>query len=278
MTGVTEAFNLIDGFLPAVQAIQFHQPGELQGLYAGVGMPSLRIAEVAHDRDFRTYHAIKAANSLLSLVEPMALHARYVCLRAEALQEDEDALNDLGWLWLNGSRLPADPLLARRLFKLAAVQGSGEALYNLATQSYYGKGVPVDPALAIGYYELAYERGVTCAAGALGALYAQGDDGLVADHDLAYEWYLKGAQDGDLEAAFALGCLSLDQASIRFDVATGLYWLQWAATQGHCMAAEHLADFYRSPFNWPDLDRHLYYFWRDHAIRLGSNWAQEMKS
>lgn len=64
--------------------------------------------------------------------------------RTLILQGDSDALNDLGWLLLNGVRLKLEPLLARCIFKVAKVLGSAEALFNLAEQAFYGKGIPLD--------------------------------------------------------------------------------------------------------------------------------------
>ena len=195
--------------------------------------------------------------------------------------EDEDALNDLGWLWLNGRWLPADYSLARRAFRLAASLGSAEALFNLGAQSSYGKGSAIDLSLAIGFFELAYEQGIICAAEALGSLYETGGDDLAVDSQLAIEWYLRGAQyggvHGGMDCLFSVGRLALDNSSKTFDVSRGLYWLQYAAMKGHCMSAELLADFYRTGFEMPDPEQRLYVFWRDHAMRLGSGWAREMK-
>ena len=279
MTKSDNVFNLIDSLLPTIEAAMISMPGEIQLLYAGVGMPSLRALEVGHKHNLTDYQAIKAVNPLRNVCDIDAFHSLYISLRSAALVEDEDAINDLGWLWLNGRWLPADHCLARRLFRLAATLGSAEALFNLAAQSYYGKGTSIDVNLAIDYYELAYEQGITCAALELGLLYESGDDGLPADCELAAKWFLRGAGDGDgdLQACFNLGRLSLEQASASADEATGLYWLQFAAMQGHGVAAEHLADYYRTGLQMPDPERRLYEFWRDHAIRLGSSRTYEKK-
>lgn len=156
-------------------------------------MPALRIGEIARAQGLSTYHQIRDANPLRVMTDSTSARAHYADLRIAALDLDADALNDLGWLWLNGSRLPADHALARRLLKLASVQGSAEALFNLGELSYYGKGVAIDLNLAIDYYEQAHAQGIVCAAHALGCLYETGDESLVADHYKAHEWYLRGA-------------------------------------------------------------------------------------
>jgi len=200
-------------------------------------------------------------------------------LREQALLGDADALNDLGWFWLNGLRLKPNPALARRLFKVAAVMGASEALFNLAELAFYGKGLVVNPGLAIDYYEQAFEAGIPCAAQALGSLYERGDEGVIVDHGKAISWYKRGAAEQDLMACFSLGRLALDETSPEYDPALGLYWLQWAAMRGLVLATERLAEFYFSTFESPpDPDGLLFRFWRDLAISQGSLWARELRA
>lgn len=276
MSKSADVFNLMDNLLPRDEQVDFARPSELVRLYAGIGMPSLRAMELSGQAGV-TYHEIKAANPLLGLVDPIRVRQRYSELREQALQGDAEALNDLGWLWLNGSRLKASPALARRLFKLAAVMGSAEALFNLAEQAFYGKGLSINSVLAIDYYEQAFEAGIPCAAQALGSLYELGDESVMADHGKAISWYKKGAAENDAMACFLLGRLALDEASTEYDQAQGLYWLQWAAMKGQVLATERLAEFYFSTFESPpDPDGLLFDFWRDLAISQGSSWAREL--
>ncbi|WP_439860840.1 tetratricopeptide repeat protein [Pseudomonas sp. MBLB4136] len=275
MSKSADVFNLMDNLLPRAEYVELAEPDELQRLYAGIGMPSLRAMELSGQAGV-TYHEIRAANPLLGLVDPVRIRNRYVELREQALLGDADALNDLGWWWLNGLRLKPNPALARRLFKIAAVMGSSEALFNLAEQAFYGKGLAVNPGLAIDYYEQALESGIVCAAEALGSLYERGDEGVIADHGKAISWYKRGAAEHDLMACFSLGRLALDESSPEHDPALGLYWLQWAAMKGQVLASERLADFYFSTFESPpDPDGLLYRFWRDLAVKQGSSWAKE---
>lgn len=273
MSKSAEVFNLMDNLLPLPEDVELAGPDELQRLYAGIGMPSLRAMELSGQAGV-TYHEIKAANPLLGLVDPIRIRNRYVELRAQALTGDENALNDLGWWWLNGSRLKPNPALAKRLFKIAAVMGSAEALFNLAELAFYGKGLAVNPGLAIDYYEQAFEAGIPCAAQALGSLYERGDEGVIVDHGKAISWYKRGAAELDLMACFSLGRLTLDETSPEYDPALGLYWLQWAAMKGQVLATERLTDFYFSTFESPpDPSGLLFRFWRDLAITQGSSWV-----
>lgn len=278
MSKSADVFNLMDILLPRAELVEFVEPGEALLLYAGIGMPSIRVPELV-GKAGNTYHEIKAGNPLLGLVDPIRLRIRYVQLREQALNGDEDALNDLGWLWLNGSRLKPNPELARRLFKVAAAMGSAEALYNLAELAFYGKGLAVDPDLAIDYYEQAFKAGIPCAAAALGGLYESGDDSIPADHSKAVSWYMRGAAEQDVVACFSLGKLALDESSPEYDPPLGLYWLQRAAMSGLVLATERLADFYFSLFDSPlDPDGLLFRFWRDLAISQGSFWAMELRA
>lgn len=279
MSKSADVFNLMESLLPPSDQVAVVMPGELQRLYSGIGMPSLRVAELSGQGHFFSYHQVKAANPLLGLIDPIRLRQRYGELRKQAMQGDADALNDLGWLWLNGARLEPDPQLAKRLFRIAAVLESPEALFNLAEQACFGKGVTTDPILAIDYYEQAFTSGIPCAAQALGALYERGDDGVPADHGKAIVWYKRGVDEQDAMAGFLLGRLALDESSSEHSPAVGLYWLQWAAMSGEMLASERLADFYRSTFDAPpDPEGRLYRFWRDVAINQGSNWAAEMSA
>ena len=278
MSQSADVFNILDSLLPRADLVELAEPDEILLLYAGIGMPSLRVMELSGQAGI-TYHEIKAANPLLGLVDPIRIRNRYVELREQALEGDEDALNDLGWWWLNGSRLKPNPALAKRLFKIAAVMGSAEALFNLAELAFYGKGQAVNPGLAIDYYEQAFESGIICAAEALGSLYERGDEGVIVDHGKAISWYKSGAAEQDLMACFSLGRLALDEASPEYDPALGLYWLQWAAMKGQVLATERLADFYFSTFESPpDPDRVLFRLWRDLAISQGSTWAMRLSA
>lgn len=276
MSKSTEVFNLMDNLLPQSNEVEFAEPDELQRLYAGIGMPSLRVMELSVQAGV-TYHEIKAANPLLGLVDLVWIRRCFGELREQALLGDAEALNDLGWLLLNGTRLKPDPLLARRLFKIAAVMGSSEALFNLAEQAFYGKGMAINPVLAIDYYEQAFAAGIPCAAQALGSLYERGDEGVPVDHAKAIAWYRRGADEQGTMACFLHGRLALDESSSEYNPAVGLYWLQWSAMSGEVLASERLSDFYRSTFDSPpDPNGRLYCFWRDIAISQGSCLAEEM--
>jgi len=108
MSKSADIFNLMDNLLPRADYVELAEPDELQRLYVGVGMPSLRAMELSGQAGVN-YHEIKGANPLLGLVDPIIIRNRYVELREQALLGDADAINDLGWFWLNGLRLKPNP-------------------------------------------------------------------------------------------------------------------------------------------------------------------------
>gem|GEM_PF-1256521 len=109
MSNSADIFNLMDNLLPRADCVEMVEPDELQRLYAGIGMPSLRAMELSGQARGVNYHEIREANPLLGLVDPIIIRNRYVELREQALLGDADAINDLGWFWLNGLRLKPNP-------------------------------------------------------------------------------------------------------------------------------------------------------------------------
>ena len=80
MSKSADVFNLMDNLLPRAEFVELAEPDEILLLYAGIGMPSLRVMELSGQAGI-TYHEIKAANPLLGLVEPIMVRSRYAELR-----------------------------------------------------------------------------------------------------------------------------------------------------------------------------------------------------
>jgi TPR repeat protein len=161
---------------------------------------------------------------------------------------------------------------------MAAVQGSAVACFNLGQQYYFGKGVPVAYASAADYYRQAFSLGFVQAAATLGDLYEEEVcmDGLAqpwqVDLQQAYQWFDKGAQQGDARCRYEVGYRLLHGVQVAPDSKAGVYWLELAAVAGVMLAAEELAVHLslREPSQ-------RYLFWRDQAIFLGSELALTMK-
>ncbi|TWC30208.1 hypothetical protein FBY03_12532 [Pseudomonas sp. SJZ079] len=270
MSESLSVINLLESLLPRVEALALEPMDEFRCLYAGIGMPSLRAAEIQPQGSLpygEMFRQISDLSPLRRVVEPDEFRLCYLALRERALADDCDALNDLGWLWLNGRMLPADHARARRLFKLAATAGSGDALFNLAEQYYYGKGVAVDLALAAEYYQQAYEQGIIPAAGLLGPLYQELSEHESVAPQLIAEWFRKGAEDGDLDAGYELGCYLLRDDLPIHDEPTALYWLQHVALRGYRLAAERLAEYFQTNMSYGERSTRLGDFWLGEAAK-----------
>ncbi|WP_166358426.1 tetratricopeptide repeat protein [Pseudomonas akapageensis] len=262
----TNIYSMLARLLPESIIPAPGRPGYLQRLYASVGLPAQR--------------ALMGESFTLvaRLDEAACLQTVYLDLRQQALGGSVTALNDLGWIWLNGKYWVADHELARQLLRMAAVQGSGVACYNLGQQCYFGKGVPVAYASAADYYRLAFDRGFVQAAAALGDLYEEEvcTDDLAqpwqVDLQQAYRWFDKGARKGDARCRFEVGYRLLHGIQVAPDRKAGVYWLELAAVAGVMAAAEELAVY----FSLIEPSR-PYRFWRDQAIALGSELALTMK-
>jgi len=92
MSNSADIFNLMDNLLPRADCVEMVEPDELQRLYAGIGMPSLRVMELSGQARGVNYHEIREANPLLGLVDPIIIRNRYVELREQALLGDADAI------------------------------------------------------------------------------------------------------------------------------------------------------------------------------------------
>ncbi|NBA98259.1 tetratricopeptide repeat protein [Pseudomonas sp. R5(2019)] len=266
MSAASNIYPLLEHLLPARVLLPDHRPTHQQRLLAGIGLPS---------QQGRGGESFPLATWL---DEEPSVQTVYRHLRKQALKGDVDALNDLGWVWLNGKYWRDDPDMARQLLRMAALQGHAVACLNLGQQHYFGKGGPVDYARAAECYAQAFERGLVSAAAALGDLY---EEEVCVDTPAypwplqpqrAYRWFYLGAQEGDARCRFEIGLRLLHGQAVARDRKAGEHWLELAAQMGVMQAAEELA------LHFHAVDRVLaYLFWRDRAIALGSQTALDMK-
>ena len=99
MSAASNIYPLLARLLPG--RIAPEPGGQSQRHYAGIGMPAQRAV-------------LGQGFSLVNrLDEAVDLQAVYADLRRQALESSVAALNDLGWIWLNGKYWRADTVLAR---------------------------------------------------------------------------------------------------------------------------------------------------------------------
>jgi len=267
--------NILEAFLPEPELLEIRDPSERDGHGAGLGMPALRIIEVCERVEITSYDEIKAACILKSTLAREPFLLLYAKLRQDALEHDAEALNDLGWLWLDGGTLIANPAIAAHLFRLAAADDLAEAFFNLGQLYTYGAGVAMDERMAMRWLKKAFKAGIREAALEVAWLFdARDREGcskalqVEANDRKAFRWYRKAARAGDTAAFARLGKSYLEGNGVSRHVAKVLFWLQRAAISGVAAAAEALEYFYEDEIYMPDPQGRMSLFWASYAEDL----------
>lgn len=267
--------NILEAFLPEPEVLEFRESSEHDGLGAGLGMPTLRIVEMHERHGAVSYAEVKAMNPLKAAFARESFLLLYAQLRRAALEHDADALNDLGWLWLDGRTLIEDPAIALHLFRLAAADDLSEAFFNLGQLYTYGIGVSVDERMAQRWLKKAFKGGIREAALEVAWLYDTRDrkgsceaSQVKADNRKAFRWYRKAARAGDTAAFARLGKSYLEGNGVSRHVSKGLFWLQRAALSGDAAAADALEYFYEDALYMPDPQGRMRLFWASYAEDL----------
>ena len=81
---------------------------------------------------------------------------------------------------------------------------------------------------------------------ALGMLYTYGEMGLPKNESTANEWFLKAAEQGNMEAQFNLAASYKYGSGTNVDMEKALFWYRKAAEQNHPMALNTLGSCYRN--------------------------------
>ena len=76
-----------------------------------------------------------------------------------AAQGNDQAQENIGYIFEHGTGVPVDYAKARALFEQAAAQGNGDAENQLGWMYQYGQGVQKDNARALTWYQLSAHRG-----------------------------------------------------------------------------------------------------------------------
>jgi uncharacterized protein len=121
--------------------------------------------------------------------------AAYQGCKADAEAGDAGCQNYLGVLSELGRGTGQDAAEARRLFRLAALQGLAAAQYNLGRHYAAGLGLRKDEAEAARWYRMAAEQGSPAAQNALAILYAAGH-GVPRNPNAALELFRRAATSG----------------------------------------------------------------------------------
>ncbi|KAI9246003.1 hypothetical protein BY458DRAFT_446994 [Sporodiniella umbellata] len=166
---------------------------------------------------------------------------------AEHANEDHPhALHELG-LVFEKEGIPSvipDANYARELFTKAAQYGYAASQFRLG-QAYENGflNCPVDPRRSIAWYSKAAEQGDVNAEFALSGWYLTGADGVLVQNDEeAYMWAKKAAEKGLAKAEYAVGYYAETGTGTKKDIREAKQWYRRAATQSHSKAAQRLIE------------------------------------
>jgi TPR repeat protein len=165
-------------------------------------------------------------------------------LAAEA--GDATAMLSLGFLYLHGKGVPANPQEAVRWLQPAAERGLAPAQHSLALAYYEGRGVTRNTAVAANYFESAALQGLADAQYNLGVLYSRGD-GVSQDWARARFWHQKAAEQGVTDSQLALGVMHANGQGVPQDYAEAARWFAKAAAAGNTRARRTLETGFGEP-------------------------------
>ncbi|AIK96287.1 hypothetical protein ID47_05350 [Candidatus Paracaedibacter acanthamoebae] len=177
-------------------------------------------------------------------------------LVARAYEQGQGIPRDLrqAATWYNKAAEQQHPLARQRLaalqsveLEIAAQEGDRQAQYELAQAYYYGNGLPLNIDEGINWFKRAAENHHAPAQLFLARLYEKGEH-VVQDSTQACEWYDKAlqqgeekaliglkalAQNGSIEACYALGQAFEKGQGVAQDLLQARQWYEGATLQNH---------------------------------------------
>lgn len=116
-----------------------------------------------------------------------------------AKQNNANAQNNLGYMYMNGRGVEKDEKIAYELFRQAATQGQADAQFYLGSMHEHGKGIKKDEKIASEHYKQAADQGYSDAQIKLAVMYQDGK-GVVKDEKRSLEFYSLAAEQGNFDA------------------------------------------------------------------------------
>jgi TPR repeat protein len=170
-------------------------------------------------------------------------------LKRASQQADEDhphALHELG-LAFEKEGIPSvipDLNYARELFTQAAQYGYAPSQFKLGLAYENGfLNCPVDPRRSIAWYSKAAEQGDVEAEFALSGWYLTGAEGVLPQSDSeAYLWARKAADRGNAKAEYAVGYYTETGTGVRQNLEEAKRWYMRAAAQNYRRAMQRLTE------------------------------------
>ncbi len=154
------------------------------------------------------------------------------------------ALTNLGWLYINGTGVKADPLRGLGLFEEAARSGNPYAQNALGWVYQNGAAsAEKDLAKALVWYKQAAEQNFPKAMASLGFMYREGA-GVDQNYVTSLNWYRKAAEAGDVESMAAAAFAYEHGLGAPKDAALARSWYEKGAKAGDAYAMAALAYLY----------------------------------
>ncbi len=194
---------------------------------------------VAHDQHF---HSAKADQPLPpAFAEGLEAHeyGRYDVALKTLMPLAQEGLPEaqalIGYMFANGEGVPRDDAVAVVWFRKAAEQGNANGQANLGYMYATGRGVARDKDEAMKWYLYAAEQGNDAAQQNLLGLFSRRPVNL-AGTTVGIDMVEQRAKDGDRDAMYVLGHSYVTGFGVRQNTATGMEWIQRAATHGSAAA------------------------------------------
>ncbi|MDC1106792.1 tetratricopeptide repeat protein [Prolixibacteraceae bacterium] len=201
----------------------------------------ISLANIENQGDRKASLMVQRARYVVEMSDDsIARQKSLIKLKEYATQNNKDAYNALGILYLNGKGLPKDTLKAFDMFEKSTMLGLKDGMCNLAKLLREGVGgVKRDYAAAFKYYKMAADLGHHIATYSLARCFFRGE-GVNRDFEKAYELYCK-ANDFNLPAAkFRVGTCLYTGKGVKKDKQRGLVMVQEVYKEGFTKAARFL--------------------------------------
>ncbi len=160
-----------------------------------------------------------------------------------AEQNNTDAHNNLGVMYLSGHGVQADYSKAFRHFQYGAANGNAQAQVGLGTMYRHGWGTARNSSTAFDWYRKAAHRGNVDGMNNLGYMYASGFGRMMSAESALY-WYQKAAAKNHPKAMYNIGALYAEGRGVERDLVKCAEWLTKAALLGEATAQFNLGNMY----------------------------------
>lgn len=155
--------------------------------------------------------------------------------------------------------------------RVKAIKGDVVAQLNLGLMYARGEGIPKNYEVAAKWLSKPAEQGHVQAQFALGEIYAEGGDGVPRNYEKAAAWYLKAAEQGDAVAQHKIGVMYAEGSGIRYNAFEAEKWLRKAAERGDAKLQFNLGERYANGQGVPHSAKEAEKWYRTAAAQGDAN-------